>query len=434
MPGPSGLSLRRIVGKAALLAAAATLLAASTARSAEVAIAEVEGTANHVTVEQGGSAMFTLEVRASGWIRCSTSPTRAATASFSSQIHIGADNVARGAGPSAIASFYAEPNGGSLCRVTWAEEPTPIRLRLTVSADRDARLGDVTYWPNPDLFTPSGPGDRLEDQSRTSLRFTVVPGSDTVPPVVSCSGPSGVAGADGWYLSAVTHSCSATDAGSGLADPTDASFALTTTGQGMTWTGERVVADRAGNAATAGRFGPYMVDTEDPSLAVSVPADGETFALGQAIETSLTCSDHTSGVVACEGSSIDTDTVGTKSFNALARDRAGRTTVMSRTYRVVYAFAWAEAPDGSAKAGSAMPLRWTLGGVTDPGSFVGARSAPCGGDASEPAVTQHPATYSKGNDSFHVVIKSDKGWAGTCRTLLVELNDGSMRGFDVSFR
>src|SRR5436309_73994 len=55
---------------------------------------------------------------------------------------------------------------------------------------------------------------------------------DTAPPTVACSAPNQTT----WYGSDVTVPCTASDKGSGLANPSDASFSLLTTVAGGTET------------------------------------------------------------------------------------------------------------------------------------------------------------------------------------------------------
>ena len=88
----------------------------------------------------------------------------------------------------------------------------------------------------------------------------------------------------------------------------------------------------------------------------------------------------------------------------------------------------------SAKAGSAVPVKFSLGG--DKGSNVFAPGYPqsvqvaCDtgavlGDAkqiSSPGASG--LSYSSGNDQYNLVWKTEKPWAGTCRRLTVKLVDG----------
>lgn len=97
--------------------------------------------------------------------------------------------------------------------------------------------------------------------------------TETTPPDVSCSTADGQ-----WHAADVSIACAATDSGSGLAIPADASFSLTTsvaagqeTADGMT--DSRQVCDVDANCATAGPIGGNMVDKKAP-VATCGAADG----------------------------------------------------------------------------------------------------------------------------------------------------------------
>jgi hypothetical protein len=89
---------------------------------------------------------------------------------------------------------------------------------------------------------------------------------DRKDPVVSCGTPDGL-----WHQGDVTLLCTASDAGSGLADPSDASFSLVTSVTADTEdddaaTGSRTVSDAAGNSTTAGPVGGNQVDRKAPAI------------------------------------------------------------------------------------------------------------------------------------------------------------------------
>jgi Tol biopolymer transport system component len=95
--------------------------------------------------------------------------------------------------------------------------------------------------------------------------FAHVSQSDDEAPVVSCAHADDV-----WHAAEVTVACTASDTGSGLADPADASFSLTTSvGAGSETadarTGTHTVCDVAGNCADAGPVGPFRVDRRPPA-------------------------------------------------------------------------------------------------------------------------------------------------------------------------
>ena len=101
------------------------------------------------------------------------------------------------------------------------------------------------------------------------------PVADTEAPTVACAPPD-----DAWHADNVSLACTASDAGSGLADAGTASFTLSTSiPQGeedaAATTSSRQVCDLADNCTTAGPFGPLRVDRRTPSIACDgAPASG----------------------------------------------------------------------------------------------------------------------------------------------------------------
>jgi hypothetical protein len=74
----------------------------------------------------------------------------------------------------------------------------------------------------------------------------------------------------------------------------------------------------------------YTLDVAAPAIQVAAPADGSTYALGQAVAAGYACSDGPdgSGVVSCQGTvadgqAIDTTTAGSHTFTVDAVDAAG---------------------------------------------------------------------------------------------------------------
>lgn len=90
----------------------------------------------------------------------------------------------------------------------------------------------------------------------------------------------------------------------------------------------------------------------------------------------------------------------------------------------------------AAKAGSSIPVKFSLGG--DQGLSIFAAGSPssapiaCGGDTPGADVGTETAgastlSYDPTTDTYTYVWKTEKAWAGTCRVLTVALNDGSSR-------
>jgi hypothetical protein len=126
--------------------------------------------------------------------------------------------------------------------------------------------------------------------------------------------------------------CSASDDVSGLAEAGDASFSLTTTVANGTQTanastGSHEVCDIANNCSISGPIGANKVDKKAPLITITSPMAG-TYLLNQAVSTSYACTDGGSGVASCtdttaNGSSLDTASIGGKTFSVNATDNAG---------------------------------------------------------------------------------------------------------------
>jgi len=164
---------------------------------------------------------------------------------------------------------------------------------------------------------------------------------DITPPTVTCPTADGL-----WHAADVSLVCHASDSLSGLANPSDASFSLSTsvptgTETSNAFTGSRTVFDVAGNSSTAGPIGGNMVDKKAPSITITTPSSGASYTLNQVVLASYGCADGGSGVATCvgtvpTGSKIDTASVGAKSFGVNATDKVANASSSSLSYNVTY--------------------------------------------------------------------------------------------------
>ncbi|HEX3722034.1 MAG TPA: hypothetical protein VHV31_04540, partial [Nitrolancea sp.] len=123
---------------------------------------------------------------------------------------------------------------------------------------------------------------------------------DNKAPVASCAPLDTARHADD-----VTVDCSASDGGSGLSDPNDAQFTLTTSVPDGTETDEATtdshdVCDAVGNCVTAGPYSPAKVDKKDPTISgapTSSPNGNNWYNAPVTID--WTCADDGSGVANC---------------------------------------------------------------------------------------------------------------------------------------
>lgn len=178
----------------------------------------------------------------------------------------------------------------------------------------------VTFTCNDNLsgLASCGPNQTLSsDGSNQSVTGTAVDNAgnsasvtvsginiDKTAPSISCTVPDDTL----WYRTDVTVNCTASDSGSGLLTPADATFSLTTNVLGDTETesastNSKTIYDIAGNSAVAG---PYMfkVDKKAPSFSCG-SADG----LWHADNVSIACtaSDGGSGLATPASFSLSTN-------------------------------------------------------------------------------------------------------------------------------
>jgi len=150
------------------------------------------------------------------------------------------------------------------------------------------------------------------------------------------------------------------------------------------------------------------------------------------------------------GASLDTASVGSHSFSVQAADSAGNSASKSVTYQVVYNWSGFFQPVdnlptvNSAKAGSAIPVKFSLGGNEGLNIFAAgypkvqqvacASGAPI--DEIEQTVTAGASglTYDAASGQYSYIWKTDKSWAGSCRQLVVRLVDGTEHIAGFQFR
>ena len=197
--------------------------------------------------------------------------------------------------------------------------------------------------------------------------------------------------------------------------------------------------------------GTLTVDDPDvtpPAITIASPGNGDSYTLGSSVPADYSCLDSGgSGLASCagpvsSGAAIDTSTVGPHSFTVNAADNAGNTSSATNNYSVLYNFAGFFQPVdnlpivNSVKAGSAVPVKFSLRGNQGLSIFaVGypkSEQITCDSTASvdgiEETVTAGGSSlsYDSATDTYNYVWKTDKAWAGTCRQLVVKLNDGAI--------
>jgi hypothetical protein len=96
------------------------------------------------------------------------------------------------------------------------------------------------------------------------------------------------------------------------------------------------------------------------------------------------------------------------------------------------------------QAGRAIPVKFSLSGNKGLGIFAAGSpsSGPIACNSSDPATLLEDTVtaggsslgYDPATDQYIYVWKTEQGWAGTCRQLVVQLNDGSIHRANFKFK
>lgn len=343
---------------------------------------------------------------------------------------------ARGAHVAADYSCADETNGSGLASCA-GDVPD--------GADIDtAELGEHT-------FTVSAT-DNAGNTTSGSVTYMVV---DRDAPSVQVATPlDGATYALGQSVAA-DYSCADEAGGSGVAScegPVADGAALDTSSLGQkTFTVNAT--DNAGNRAS--RSVTYTVtDQTAPSISIASPVDGATYAPGQQVLASYSCADQPngSGVASCEGTvangaPLDTAGFGPRSFTVDAADAAGNSSSRTVTYTVAYSFRGFLWPvlnpprTNRWKAGVPVPIRFSLDGYRGarPEAEGYPRSTRCGGGDVDEVERERGSKrkpvfgYQRGSDTYELIWKTERKWAGTCREFVLKLDDGTLHSARFEF-
>jgi hypothetical protein len=163
-------------------------------------------------------------------------------------------------------------------------------------------------------------------------------------------------------------------------------------------------------------------------------------------------SDALSGIASQSCDTVNTTIAGNHSVACIATDNAGNTANANANYEVLsgYNFVGFFQPVDNlptlnlATAGSAVPIRFSLTGYWGLSIFAAGypASSPIQCDANDPgAVIEETVNsggsslnYSVSGDQYSYIWKTDRAWKGTCRMLVLKLNDNSQHLAKFRFR
>ncbi len=206
-----------------------------------------------------------------------------------------------------------------------------------------------------------------------------------------------------------------------------------------------------------GSFGTasMVVDTGRPTVRISVPFDGQSFAVGQAVTAQFTCADAGSGIASCvalDPLQLNTSE-GEHTFRVRATDNVGNTTTVSHTYyggKYLFEgfFSPVENPNvyNKAKPGSSIPVKFRVrdratnaiaSALSTVGSIV-VTNLTCPADAivvpiAELDLSTSGLKFDQTEQRFHYTWKTALTWNG-CKKLTITLDDGMKRFAYFDFR
>ncbi|HUP87240.1 MAG TPA: nidogen-like domain-containing protein [Acidimicrobiales bacterium] len=208
--------------------------------------------------------------------------------------------------------------------------------------------------------------------------------------------------------------------------------------------------DDHANTGCTKQKGNDFGDNTAPTITISAPVNGATFALNAQVASSYSCLDNGVPAPTCNGPvasglPIDTATPGRHVFSVTASDEANNTIVKEAVYYVNFAsfvgFSTpvtgtdsSTAPINSASSGQAIPLKWQVKGLngqsypglTDADIMIQWKGISCDGSRSETALVNDPTLalldfklkYDPVTGQYLIVVKTPKDvWSGTCKRL-----------------
>jgi uncharacterized repeat protein (TIGR01451 family) len=142
--------------------------------------------------------------------------------------------------------------------------------------------------------------------------------------------------------------------------------------------------------------------------------------------------------------------VGTTTVNATATDAAGNSSSCSFNVTVLYVFTGFFSPVDNlptlnqVNAGKAIPVKFSLSGNKGLNIFAPNNPTsgiiPCGANDPIVDITEtvtaggSSLSYNATNEQYNYVWKTESSWAGTCRQLVLQLNDGSIHRANFKFK
>jgi hypothetical protein len=339
--------------------------------------------------------------------------------------------------------------------------PFTLEHSLAFGSERD-------YLNVSDQFRPTGSGNAGVQRHFTGGTFQIFysQSSDQLAPLISQVNVSDAAGV-ATISARVTDDSGVAEVAALVNDGTWHYLQLTQSSQDPTlWTGTISVArdpevfiegTDGVNVSYSANKGLNFTSTNSNSppsgVQITVQAPVGPYSVGQAVNATYQCGAAAQCVgTAPSGSPIDTTTPGMHTFVVTAFDTDGNVVAsLQRQYAVDFSFNGFFEPVNNlptlnvVKAGSAIPVRFSLGGnqgldifydSTYPASQQISCSSSAPVDTIETTVTAGGSSlsYDAGTGRYSYVWKTSPAWSGTCRTLVLRTKFGTFHTANFKFK
>jgi uncharacterized delta-60 repeat protein len=364
---------------------------------------------------------------------------------------------------SASISWVAPADAGSTPISSYVVIPAPSGAPVTVDGSTTtATIGGLRY---DTTYTFTVTATNAAGRSASSDPSSALSPHDLTPPTLSCGSVDGA-----WHASDVTIACTASDGNSGLANPADASFSLTTSVRAATetanaQTGSHAVCDVAGNCTAAGPIGGNKVDKKPPTITITTPPAGTTYLLNRPVVPSFSCLDGGSGTAApgtcaatpLSGGNLQTTIPGARTFTVSSKDAVGnQATPASNNYSILFSFSGFVSPLKNqptyinvVAAGKGVPVRFSLKDYFGTSVYQSLRlgiftgTGPASAQIACPAATKNTVSttttqtglnYNGTSQQYEYDWSTSTSWSGTCRQLTLKFKDGTSQKVNFQFK
>ena len=226
----------------------------------------------------------------------------------------------------------SEPASGSLDAVEFTNTTANALYDLQVIASGSSTGGSGSFSAYISCVSLTIDPTWLASNPGYKLKFGANAEATLCPPTVTPE-VTGTLSTSGWYTSKtttlkwmVTGKPAPTKSGCGTVAVPDT-------------TGTTYMCSATNSAGSASNSVIIKKDSVKPTVTITTPVNGASYALGSTVLAAYACSDATSGVDTCsgtvaDGGAIKTGSAGTKKFTVTSTDNAGNKTTQSVSYTV----------------------------------------------------------------------------------------------------